>query len=390
MCLKGQVTALTRSGRPAILGGRVGELDLNQLLLSAELQAAGALVLALLVGYAVSAALAGALARAVARTNRELDQQLLALLRRPVYVTAIVVGLTWAGERVGLAPDRQATFDAALGTVAVAMWAVTLVRAADEVLVALHSRAAAGQVGLEFMRGWATGLVHFAVRAALLLSALYGTMLLWGVDVRAWQVSAGVVGAVLGLAAQDSLGDVLAGVFIAGDATVRLGDVVRVNAELRGRVTAIGWRSTRLLTEDGVEINVPNGLLGAQRVVNESAGPSPSVRLACEFSVELGRTPAEVAEIVLPGAEALPELDRERAPALQFRGASPTGLRFALLVYVVDAARHLEARDAVNRHILAALRAAGADLARPRHELRAGAEQVARLRAALAGQSRGP
>jgi len=38
---------------------------------------------------------------------------------------------------------------------------------------------------------------------------------------------------------------------------------------LRGKVTHIGIRSTRLLTRDDVEVMIPNSIMGNSTVVNE-------------------------------------------------------------------------------------------------------------------------
>lgn len=365
-----------------MLGAPMGELDLQALVQRPLLQAVGALVLALVCGLAISTAIAGVLARAVARSHRDLDRRLLALVRRPVGVTAVVVALVWVGEGViDLSPEEAANFKAALGTIAVVVWMAVLVRAADEVRRALQRSAGSGIAGLEWLRGRATGLVHFMVRTAVLLVGLYVLMVMWQFDLRPWQISLGVAGAVLGLAAQDSLDNMLGGVFIAGDSPLQIGDVIEVEAGLRGRVTDIGWRSTRILTRDGVEVNIPNARLGVGRVVNESAGPRPAVRIACAFRVEHGRPAEQVRGAVVPGAAALADIEGE--PVLQFLGATPAGLRFVLLAHVVDPDRRLEAQDALNSHILAGLRAAKIALAYPTHEVHPGGPLAAALQAKL-------
>lgn len=375
----GEAGELTGRGARVMLAGRVEELDLNKLLASPELQAAGGLILALVIGYAISTALAGALARAAARRQGDLGEHLLALMRRPVWTTVVVVALEWAGDRLKLV--EQATFDAVLGTVVVVVWVTALVRAADEVLLALVRRASAGQAGPA--AGRATGLVHFLVRMVVLLAGLYLVMVLWGLDVRAWQVSAGVAGAVLGFAAQDSLRNLVSAVLLYGDAPLRIGDVILVDKRLRGRVTDIGWRSTRVLTNDGVEVNLPNALLGTWRIVNESAGPDRAVRLACEFTVEFGHTAEALRAIVLPGVAGLPELRPDLPAELQFRGPTAAGLRFALLVYLADPSRRSQGLDVTNTHILRSLRAAGVTLAHSSHDVHVGGPLAGRLRAAL-------
>lgn len=348
---------LTGAGGAAILGRRVGDLDLDALLSHPELRSAGIVILALLGGYAVVTALAGVLTRTTAQVYRDLEDHLVALARRPVWVTVLLVVIELAGDLVHFEQRQQDVFDATLGTIAVVVWTVALTRAAEVVLSTLNRREGS------WMRGRVTAVVRYAAWIGLLLLAAHAIVLLWDLDLRTWQLSAGVIGAVLAMGAQDSLRNVVSGVFIAADEPLRIGDVVEVEGGARGRVTSIGWRSTRLLTRDGVEISVPNGLLADLRIVNESGGPSPAVRICCEFPVEPGWSPDEVAAIVLPGVTALPEVVPELAPELRFFGAGPHGLRYGLRVFIADPGRELEARDAVNTHIVRALRAAGVGLA---------------------------
>lgn len=358
----------------------MGDLDLNALLSHPELRSAGILILALLGAYAVTTALARMLVRATARAHHDLQDHLVALARRPVWVTVVLVALEFVGDLAHLDPGQQGVFDRTLGTIAVVVWTVALVRAAEVVLTTLNRREGS------WMRGRATAVVHYAAWIGVLLLATNAIVLLWELDLRAWQLSAGVIGAVLAMGAQDSLRNVLSAVFIAADQPLRIGDVVRVDESERGRVTSIGWRSTRFLTRDGVEVSIPNGLLGDLRIVNESGGPSPAIRICCEFPVEPGRAPAEVAAIVLPGVSALPEVVPELAPDLRFFGVSPAGLRYGLRVWIADPGRELEARDVVNTHIVRALQAAGVHLAGATGDVGLGGAQAGELLAWLPEQ----
>lgn len=360
-----------------MLGPAVGELDINALLTSPEAQAAGGLILALIVGLAISTALTGVLVRAAARTETDLDDHLIAIMRRPVVATVVALAFEWAGDLLHLRGERQWLFDGVIGTVCAALWVVALVRASDEVLTELHHRPGS------WLRGRASALVRYAVRLGVLALGAYALALVWNLDVGTWGVSAGVVGVVLAMAAQDSLGNLISGFFILADRPLRIGDFVQVDGELRGRVTDIGWRSTRFLTLDGVEMNYPNGKLGEARVINESAGPNPAIRVWCEFPVEYGRAPEEIAALVLPGAGALPDVVAEPEPRLYFLGQTLAGLRFALLVHVGEAARRLNAQDAVNLHIHRALRAGGVGFAYPTHAMEVAGPLAEGLRAAI-------
>ena len=370
-----------------MLGAAVGDLDIEALLGSPEAQAAGGLLLALLLGYAVITALTGVLVRAASRTHTDLDDHLVAILRPALLLTVLLLALEWAGDLLRIRTRNESIYDGVLGTLGVAAWVVALERAVGEVLTALHAQPGS------WLRGRASGLLRLAVRLLVLAAGAYALVLVWGADLSAWNLSAGVVGVVLAFAAQDSLGNLVSGLFILADRPLRIGDWLQVDDDY-AVVTDIGWRSTRLLTRDGIEINYPNGKLSEARIINESAGPHRSIRLWCEFSVEFGRSPGEVAAAVLPGLAELPDVDTTpRPPELYFQGQTEVGLRFALVVHIRDPGRRPLALDAINCHTLRALEAKGIRFAYLSHDVHLGGPFAAALQSALAARAeaaRGP
>ena len=60
----------------------------------------------------------------------------------------------------------------------------------------------------------------------------------------------GVIGIAIAYASQDTLSSLFAGVAILTDAPYKLHDFLVLEDQTRGRVTHIGFRSTRLLTTD--------------------------------------------------------------------------------------------------------------------------------------------
>lgn len=364
-----------------MLVAAVGDLDIDALLSSPEAQAAGGLLLALLLGYAVITALTGVLLRAASRTHTDLDDHLVAILRPALLLTVVILALEWAGDLLRIRTHHEWIYDGVLGTLAVAAWVVALERVTGELLVALHARPDS------WLRGRASGLLRLVARLVVIAAGAYALVLVWGADLGAWNISAGVVGVVLAFAAQDSLGNLVSALFIIADRPLRIGDLLQVD-DLRGTVTDIGWRSTRLLTRDGVEIIYPNSRISEARVINESAGPHPSVRVWCDFPVEFGRAPEEVAAAVLPGLTALPDVDPQpRPPELYFLGQTHAGLRFALVVHIRDPARRPNAIDAINCHVLRTLQAKGIRCAYPSHDLHLGGPLAAALQAALAAHA---
>ncbi len=81
---------------------------------------------------------------------------------------------------------------------------------------------------------------------------------LFGVDVSSILAAAGVVGIALAFGAQTLVKDIISGLFIWGEGTITVGDLVSING-LDGTVEAITIRTTSLRNYNGNIYNIPNG-----------------------------------------------------------------------------------------------------------------------------------
>lgn len=138
------------------------------------------------------------------------------------------------------------------------------------------------------------GLIFFAVRAVDLLAfdfiagrrtnvrapmllreivsiALFLILMAWAVSsifnykVTAFLATGTVLAAVLGLALQETLGNLFAGIALHLEEGFELGDVIRTG-EYIGIVEAVRWRGTRIRTFNNNIVIVPNSLLARERL----------------------------------------------------------------------------------------------------------------------------
>lgn len=80
---------------------------------------------------------------------------------------------------------------------------------------------------------------------------------------------AGVAALAIGLAAQDSLSNVVSGIFLAVFHPFRIGDYIDFNGEY-GQIEDLTLRHTTIKTWDGRRIFVPNSIMGNQPIINWS------------------------------------------------------------------------------------------------------------------------
>lgn len=111
-----------------------------------------------------------------------------------------------------------------------------------------------------------------------------------GIEVTAVLASAGIAGIAIGLAAKETLSDILSGIFIISDQPIRIGDRVkldRIGAHWGGwgDVLDIGLRRTKIRNPDGVVVNYPNSTLATSVITNFSDQRDEPIRARIRFQV---------------------------------------------------------------------------------------------------------
>jgi hypothetical protein len=91
-----------------------------------------------------------------------------------------------------------------------------------------------------------------------------------GFDVTPVLATLGIGSAAAGFALKGTLEDFLAGLLIAADQPLAVGDFIIVSDEHQGWVLAIGWRTTRILTRYDMHVIVPNSKLAQSSFINTS------------------------------------------------------------------------------------------------------------------------
>jgi small-conductance mechanosensitive channel len=291
--------------------------------------------LLILVGAVIAARLVDLiLTRALAvwarRSKTELDDRLIALFHRPLFVSVFLVGVWLAASRLDLPPEIDLLLLRLLKTIALLLWAIFAVRASSILLAALSHLE--GRVSLIEPRTLA--MADNTAKALLFAGAAYLFFLSWGIDVGGWLVSAGVLGLVLGLAAKDSLANLFAGIFILADAPYKMGDFVNLDSGQRGQVTEIGLRSTRLLTRDDIEVTVPNSVIAASTIINESGGPWERERVRVKVGAAYGSDIDHVRGVLMEIAEKNENVLAEPAPRVRLRGLGDSALEFELMGWI--------------------------------------------------------
>ena len=101
-------------------------------------------------------------------------------------------------------------------------------------------------------------LFHSALRIALVIVAFLYILSLWGVEITPLLAGLGIAGLAVALALQPILSNVFSGAAVVLDHTVKVGDLIYLDAGTRGKIEKIGLRSTRVRNFDNELLIIPN------------------------------------------------------------------------------------------------------------------------------------
>ena len=124
-------------------------------------------------------------------------------------------------------------------------------------------------------------------------------------DLGSLLVGAGFLGIVIGMAARQTLGAVLAGFVLMFSRPFEIGDWVQVG-EQEGIVTEITIVNTRLQTFDGEMVVLPNDEVSSQAITNRTH--KGRLRLEVEIGVDYDADPQEAADIARDSLDEVDEI----------------------------------------------------------------------------------
>jgi small-conductance mechanosensitive channel/CRP-like cAMP-binding protein len=241
---------------------------------------------------------------------------------------------------------------------------------AGAVLIRLASMLAF-RVFLPALRAQPPRIVEDIASAALYIGWGLVWLRLSGVDPAGLVATSAVITGVIAFSMQDTLGNVLGGVVLQLDRSLRVGDWLRVD-DVSGRVVEITWRHTAVETRNRETVVIPNGWMIKNRftVIGSRHDPQATWRRWVRVNVDLSGAPTRVCavlEAAVKDAE-IPHVAEHPAPSALLMEIGPRYGGYALRYWLDDPQLDDATDSLVRAHLLAALARHGMKLGAPYQE----------------------
>jgi small-conductance mechanosensitive channel len=227
-------------------------------------------------------------------------------------------------------------------------------------------------------------VAHHFVQIAVFFPAVLFTVALWGFRPQNLLLGAGAAGIVIGLAARQTLGAVLAGFVLLGSRPFEVGDWVVISGE-EGVVTDVSIFNTQIRTFDNEQVVIPNDKITSENIVNRSRNGRLriTVDVGVDYDVEIQQAIA-VAEGAMTDVNEVLNSPEPDAVLDRFDDSSVVlTLRFWIHDPTIE--RKWEAQNRVVEAVKAAFEAEGIKIPFPQREL-TGREETGGFR--VAGEAR--
>ncbi len=237
----------------------------------------------------------------------------------PITSTLDAIGVTVGSRRLSL----LAAVEALLTIVAL----MAMLRLANRAMAHTIARAPALDPTQKVLAQKLAGI------AAVVVAFLFGIDLL-GIDLTAFAVFSGAFGLAVGFGMQKTIGNLIAGIILLMDRSIKPGDVIAVGTSF-GWVNKIGVRAVSVVTRDGKEHLIPNEDLMTREVENWSySDRNVRVRIAVRVPYDCDLAAAQA--LMLRAARESPRVLDTPKPNVWLTAFGTDGAEHEILAWISD------------------------------------------------------
>ena len=300
------------------------------------------------------------------KTSTKMDEELIEKSSFPLTVLAFLISLRVTLEQVLIEPYIEEIFISLIYSVMIIFIAYLIFVVINTVLI--HGIRKVTRKAKTNIDDSLVPLLNSVLNVSIIIFAFIYIANVWGIQIAPLLAGLGIAGIAVALALQPILSNILSGVAMVLDQSVRVNDLVYLDEKTKGRVLKIGIRTTKIRTFDNELIIVPNIKL-ADSVIQNVALPEPKSRAVIPFGVAYGSDIDKVKKIVLKELKAMKLVEKEPEPVVRFIEMADSSLNFKAYYYVSSFENRFESIDQANTRIYNALNREGIGIPFPQMDV---------------------
>ena len=158
-----------------------------------------------------------------------------------------------------------------------------------------------------------------------------------------------ILGIVVGLALQDTLGNLFAGIAIQADQSFQVGDVIAITGRGAGVIEGVSWRGVKIRTFQNKLLVISNTVLG-----KETFEVAPKHNLNARlvyFSSNYDSSPANTAHLVREAIRQCENVSPKMRPIVRIRDLGPNGIDWEVKYWLNDYSKYNDSDAMVRERI---------------------------------------
>jgi small-conductance mechanosensitive channel/CRP-like cAMP-binding protein len=172
-----------------------------------------------------------------------------------------------------------------------------------------------------------------------------------------------ILGIVVGLALQDTLGNLFAGIALQADQSFQVGDVISISNRGTGIVESVSWRGLRIRTFQNKLLVISNAVLGKETIEVASQN-SANARLVT-FSTVYSDSPARTAQVIRDAVRQVENVSGKIRPIVRIKDFANDGIIWEIKYWLENYSRYNDTDALIRQRIWYTFRREGLSFAFP-------------------------
>jgi small-conductance mechanosensitive channel len=169
------------------------------------------------------------------------------------------------------------------------------------------------------------------------------------VDLAALFTTSTILGVIIGLALQDTLGNLFSGLAIQADQPFQIGDVVSIPTKGEGVVENISWRGVAIRTFQNKLIVISNSVLGKESI---EVAPRDNLNARLVFFNTLyANSPAKTIQTVRESVRQIENVSQKIRPIVRVRNLGDNGIDFEVKYWLDDYTKYNDTDALIRQRI---------------------------------------